>query len=385
MRQRAQRGATRRRIAGVAVVGLALPLVACATGEAGGVGLMRAGCPAEIRIQTDDLPRVEWGFLYDLLDRDELRSGFDSVTAPLLIDGEPSGSDLRIFVGDPHDGIPANIELHDDDRFLLGAVDTDVALLDAGRFPTVGVFAPLRRSPRIAYWDTNIYPGIPTVQLLAARLAPDGESLVPIVTTPGDPFASYALGEGMVTVEQLITDPPPSVQGLIDADGIPAHLGDVFTDPYQFELLTEAPEFFGAHLLDDAGYESDSGLLSATPQTLVGEADCLTVLVPILQQALVDYLDDPDDTNDLLADLSAKFGDETYDADAVTAAFEILEGQRYAGNGRDGTIGDIDLARLRDLFENASPAWKEAGTPVPADVEPDDIVTNRFIDPSIGR
>ena len=385
MRQRAQRGATRRRIAGVAVVSLTLPLVACATGEAGGVGLVRAGCPPEIRIQTDDLPRVEWGFLYELLDHDELRHGFDSVTAPLLVDGEPSGSNLRIFVGDPDDGVPANIALHDDDRLLLGAVDTDVALLDAGRFPTVGVFAPLRRSPRLAYWDAGVYPGVTTVQLVGDRLTPDGEALVPVVTTPGDPFASYGVGSGIFTVDQVVTDPPPSVQGLIDTDGIPAHLGDVFTDPYRFELLTEKPELFGSHLLDEAGYESDSGLLSATPQGLVRYADCLEVLVPILQQGLVDYLDDPEATTELIVTLSAKFGDETYDADAAAVAFEVLEGQRFAGNGRDGTIGDIDLGRLRDLFETASPAWREAGTPVPAGIEPDSVVTNRFIDPSIGR
>lgn len=385
MRQRAPRGATRRRIVGVAVVGLTLPLVACATGEAGGVGLVRAGCPAEIRIQTDDLPRVEWGFLYELLDRDRIRKGFDSVTAPLLVDGQHSGSDLRIFVGDPDDGVEPNVLLYDDDRFLLGAVDTDVALLDAQRSPTVGVFAPLRRSPRIAYWDASVYPGISTVQLLGDRLVPDGSALVPFVSTPGDPFVSYAVGAGVLTTEQVVADPPPDVQGLIDADGIPAQLGDVFTDPYRFELLTGTPELLGSQLLEDAGYASDSGVLSATPQTLVRYADCLTVLVPILQQALADYLNAPDETTDLLVTLSAQFGDDTYDDDAAAAAFEILDEQRFAGNGRDGTIGDIDMGRLRDLFETATPAWQEAGTRVPAGVEPDDIVTNRFIDLSIGR
>lgn len=385
MRQRAPRGAMRRRIVGVAVVGLTLPLAACSTGEASGVGLVRAGCPKEIRIQTDDLPRVEWGFLYELLDRDRIRRGFDSVTAPLLVDGQDSGSDLRIFVGDPDDGVEPNIELYDDDRFLLGAVDTDVALLDAGRYPTVGIFAPLRRSPRIAYWDASVYPGIPTVQLLGDRLIPDGSALVPFVTTPGDPFASYAVGANVLTTEQVVTDPPPSVPGLLDGGGITAQLGDVFTDPYRFELLTETPELFGSQLLEDAGYKSDSGVLSATPQALVRYADCLTVLVPILQQALADYLNDPDETTDLLVTLSAQFGDETYDTAAAAAAFEMLDEEGFAGNGRDGTIGDIDLGRLRDLFETATSAWKDAGTPVPSDVEPDDIVTNRFIDPSIGR
>lgn len=381
---------TRRVVAALAAAGLALPLAACAagdpdsTGVAGGVGLVRAGCPTEIRIQTDALPRAEWGFLYHLLDRDRIRGGYDSVTSPLVVDGEDTGAALRIFVGDPGDGVSSNVELHADERLLLGAVDTDVALLDAARYPTVGVFAPLRRSPRLAYWDAEVYPGVPTVQLLGDRLVPDGSGLVPFATTPNDPFAAYGVGAAVFTAEQVFTDPPPTVESLIDADSIPAHLGDVFTARHRFELVTEEPERFAFYLLDEAGYESDSGVLSAAPQTMVRYADCLTVLVPILQQALADYLDDPDETNALLVELSAKFGDETYDEAAVEAAFDVLEGQRFAGTGLDGTIGDIDLGRVRDLVDTAIPAWREAGMYVPPGVDVDAIVTNRFIDPTIG-
>ncbi|WP_309709067.1 hypothetical protein [Pseudolysinimonas sp.] len=372
-----------RRIAGVAVVGLALPLAACATGEASGVGLTRAGCPADIRIQTDDMPRVEWGFLYELLDLDELRAGATSVRAPLLIDGVPSGSTLTILLGDPDDGVSANVDLYDDERILLGAVDTDVAILDADRHPTVGVFAPLLRDPRIAYWDARVHPGVPTVQFAGTLLTPDGTALIPFVTTPGDPFADYAVGARVLTVEQVVTDPPPSVEGLLDAGGIPAQTGDLLTDPYVFELLTESPDAFGSQLLDDAGYERDAGVLSARPEAVVRYADCLKVLVPVLQQALVDYLSDPDETTELIVELSARLGDDSYDADLATAALEVLEGERIAGNGRNDTIGDIDVGRLRDLIEEAIPAWKRAGLFVP-DVSTDDIVTNRFIDRSIG-
>jgi hypothetical protein len=385
MRERAQRRSMTRRIAGVAVVGLALPLAGCATGEAGGVGLVRAGCPTDIMIQTDDLPRVEWGFLYKLLDEDALQYGVDSVTAPLLVDGEDSGATLSIFLGDPDDGVSANVELHDDERFLLGAVDTDVAMIDGKTYPTVGVFAPLLRSTRIAYWDATVYPAIPTVQLLGDRLTPDGDALVPFATLPGDPFTAYAIGAEIVTAEQLLVDAPTGVPALLEADGIPAHLGDALTDPYEWELLTEKPQTFGSQLLDEAGYESDSGVLSARPQGLVRYADCLQVLVPILQQALADYLDDPDETTAVIVALSAVFGDPGYDAAMAAAAFEVLEGDRFAGNGADGTIGDIDLGRVRNLFERAVPAWRNAGTTVPASVKPDDIVTNRFIDPTIGR
>lgn len=384
MRRKASRRPTVRRIAAITVVGFALPLTACTTGTASGVGLTRDGCPADIRIQTDAMPRVEWGFLYGLLDPDDIRIGVNSVSAPLLIDGEESGSTLTILLGDPDDGVSANIELHDDPSILLAAVDTDVAILDARRYPTVGVFAPLLRDPRIAYWDARVHPGIPTVQAIGGQATPDGTALLPFVTTPGDPFSDYAVGARFLTPEQILTDPPPSIQGLIDADGVPAQTGDFLTDPYRFEQLTESPESFAWQLIDDAGYERDAGVLSARPQSLVRYPECLTALVPVLQQALVDYLDDPDETTALVVDLSARLGDVEYDADLAAAALAMLHAEDIVGNGGNVAIGDIELGRVRDLFEVAIPAWKRAGVAVPNDVVPDDIVTNRFIDRTIG-
>lgn len=384
MRRDAARRPAARAIAGVAALGLALPLVGCTTGEASGVGLTREGCPTDIRIQTDDLPRVQWGFLYGLLDPDRLTIRDDSVSGPLLIDGEESGSTLTILVGDPDDGVAANVALHDDESILLGAVDTDAAILDAVRYPTVGVFAPLLRDPRVVYWDLRVYEGAATVQHAGDRLTPDGTTLAPFITTPNDPFSAYAVGAKIFAPEQILTDVTPTLQGLLDGDGIPIQTGDLLTIGSELELLEQPPEAFTWQSLDDAGYERDADVLSARPQAIVRYADCLTVLVPVLQQALVDYLDDPDATTDLIVELSADFGHDEYDAEVAGAALELLHGQRFVGNGGDATIGDIEFGRVRDLFETAIPEWLRADVSVPRHVEPDDIVTNRFIDPSIG-
>lgn len=384
MRRDAARRPGLRAIAGVAAMGLTLPLVGCTTGAASGVGLTRDGCPADIRIQTDDMPRVQWGFLYGLLDPDRLTVRDDSVSGPLLIDGEDSGSTLTILVDDPDDGVAANVALHDDESILLGAVDTDVAILDAVRYPTVGVFAPLLRDPRIVYWDVRVYAGAATVQQVGDRLTPDGVTLAPFATTPNDPFSDYAVGADIFAPEQIVTDGPPGLQGLIDGGGIPIQTGDLLTIGSEIELLEQPREAFAWQSLDDAGYERDADVLAARPQAIVRYADCLTTLVPVLQQALVDYLDDPGATTDLIVELSAEFGDEEYDADVAAAALDLLHGQRLVGNGGDTTIGDIEFGRVRDLFEKAIPEWLRADLTVPRDVEPDDIVTNRFIDPSIG-
>lgn len=374
-----------RRAAAIVVAALALPLAACSTGHAGGSGLVRDGCPPNIRIATDDLPRVEWGFLYSLLDPDQILVQSRSVSAPLLIDGKPSGARLTILTGDPDDGVSANVELHEDDSILLAAVDTDTAILDAVRYPTVGVFAPTRRDSRMIFWDAATYPGIRTIAKIGDRLTPDSSGLVPLVTVPNDPFTSFAIGAGLLLPEQIVTDAPLGTAPFLDGDRVSARLGDSLVDPY---LLAgpdpDAEPTAEWQLLDDAGYARDAGVLSARPKAIVRYADCLEVLVPVLQRALLEYLDDPAPTTELLVRLSAAFGDETYDAAAAANALRVLDEENIAGTGRDGTIGDLDFGRIRELIDTAVPAWKKTEVAVPGDVTAETIATNRFIDRSIG-
>jgi hypothetical protein len=375
---------TARRVAAVAVVGLALPLAACSTGHASGVGLVRDGCPADIRIATDDLPRVEWGFLYSLLDPDRLLVQSHSVSAPLLIDGQPSGSRLTILTGDPDDGVSANLDLYDDESILLAAVDTDAAILDAVRAPSVGVFAPTRRDTRMVYWDAEVYPGIRTVQVLGDRLAPDSSGLVPFGLDASDPFTAFAIGTNLVLPEQVVAEGPLDAAGFAASNGITAELGDALVDPYLLGLPAAYPHPIDWQLLDDAGYSRDAGVLSARPQAIVRYADCFEVLVPVLQQALLDYREDSEATNALLVELSSRFGDDTYDAAAAAEAFRVLDRGNFVGSGPDRTVGNFDFGRIRDLLKTAVPAWQTAGLAVPSGVAAEDIATNRFIDRSIG-
>lgn len=374
-----------RRAAMIVVAALALPLAACSTGHAGGTGLVRDGCPADIRIATDDLPRVEWGFLYSLLDPDLLLVQSRSVSAPLLIDGEPSGARLTILTGDPDDGVSANVELHDDDSILLAAVDTDTAILDAVRYPTVGVFAPTRRDSRMVYWDAQAYAGARTIAAIGDRLTPDGSALVSLATVPDDPFTPFAIGSGLLLPEQIVTDAPVGAAPYLDGDRLEARLGDALVDPLLLaDPDPEADPRVAWQLLDDAGYSRDAGVLSARPKAIVRYADCLEALVPVLQKALRDYLENPERTTELLVRLSAAFGDETYDAAVASNALQVLDRENIAGTGRDGTIGELDFGRIRDLLENAVPAWKKAEVAVPGGVTAESIATNRFIDRSIG-
>lgn len=384
-RQSARRSAIRRG-AGIAALGLALPLAACTAPHPERIDLVSAGCPSEIRIDTDALPGVEWGFLYRLLDADAYRlRGGDEVRAPLVVDGQPTGVTLTILVGrDPADGVSANTHLYEQDDLLLAAVDTDRAVLDAVRYPTVGVFAPLARDTHLLYWDANAYGGVRDIERLGRTLTPDGSTLAPVAVRPHDPFVAYAIGMGWLSPDQVVTDAELTVPAFVAAGGIRAQSGDALIDPYLLELPGDSASPFRTQLTDDTGYTRDSGVLSARPQTIVRHADCLTELVPILQQSLVDYIADPDPTNALLVDLTTRMHHPELDAAFVANAFEVLIDERFVGNGRDTTIGDLDIGRVRQLFEKAIPEWEDAEVAVPSGIEPDDIFTTQFIDSTIG-
>ena len=52
------------------------------------------------------------------------------------------------------------------------------------------------------------------------------------------------------------------------------------------------------------------------------------------------------------------------------------------GNGPDKTLGNFDNARLADFIEKALPVF--ASKKPPADLKPEDLATNEFIDETIG-
>jgi hypothetical protein len=54
------------------------------------------------------------------------------------------------------------------------------------------------------------------------------------------------------------------------------------------------------------------------------------------------------------------------------------------GNGPDGTLGNFDLDRVRTVLEAMVPILEARGTPAPAGLSVEDLVTNEFVDPSIG-
>jgi hypothetical protein len=53
------------------------------------------------------------------------------------------------------------------------------------------------------------------------------------------------------------------------------------------------------------------------------------------------------------------------------------------GNGRDGTLGNSEMERVRRAIEIVTPIFSAQRKPVKQGLKPEDVATNEFIDPKI--
>ena len=124
------------------------------------------------------------------------------------------------------------------------------------------------------------------------------------------------------------------------------------------------------------------------PENITKYADCFKKLVPIIQQSAVDYITDPTNGNAVLLDAVKKFGDAgsgwVYSEGTAAYAVETIKKDGLVANGPDGVMGSFDTARVDALIAKAIPVYTAQDSPPKAGLKASDIVTNEFIDTSIG-
>jgi hypothetical protein len=137
-------------------------------------------------------------------------------------------------------------------------------------------------------------------------------------------------------------------------------------------------------LVDDSGFRPYAAL-SARAETVEREADCLAKLVPLIQRAQADYVRDPGPINAKLPEIAAEFAD--YWKVSRVSADEGLRTMRrlqVVANGATPTAGDFDEARVAKVIADTVPALADNEVQsVKPGLTPADLVTNRFLDPSI--
>lgn len=346
-----------------------------------GVDLAAAGCPATVSIQTDWNPEAEHGNLYQLIgpgytvDAKKL-----SVTGDLMAGGKTTGVKVEVRAGGPAIGYSqVTAQLYKDPEILLGFVSTDEAVSHSGdEFPTVAVVAPFNINPQMIMWDPATYPEVKTIADLKAKG-------VKVRYFGGAAYMDYLIASGILDKKQTDGTYDGAPASFVAAAGKDAQQGFGTAEPYFYEkVLTDWMKPVAYQYVNDAGWTAYAQSLGATPANVTKYDSCLKALVPVLQQAAVDYVAAPDTANAIILDAVKKYNNGwAYDAGQATAAVEKMLADKLIANSPDGTLGSFDIDRVTKFIETATPVYTATGGKVKAGLVADDIVTNKYIDPAI--
>ena len=352
-----------------------------ATGE----GVSLAGdCPDTVVIQTDWMPEAEHGFLYQMVGEGyEIDAGKAYVTGP-LIDAAGNDTGVKIQVrsgGAAQNFSPVTQIMYADDSVTLGYVYTDEAIQFSGDFPTVAIESGFEKNPQMIMWDPATYPDVTGI----ADLGTEG---VKVRYFGGAAYMDYFTGTGILSTDQVDGSYSGDPSLFIADEGKAAQQGFGSAEPYLYENeLTDWGKPVKYEYINDAGWENYAESIATKPENIDALSACFTKLVPIIQQASIDYMADPARTNAIILDAVASFGDDfgwTYTQGAADYGVATMQKDGLVANGPDSTVGNFDLDRVNSLIELAVPIYTAQGATPKDGVTADDIVTNKFIDPSIG-
>lgn len=331
-------------------------------------------CASPVVVQTDWYPQAEHGGVYELLGDDytvDAQNG--STTGSLVFQGTDTGVDLEIRAGGPFIESPVVTELFLDDAITFGFVGSDVALSRYGEAPTLAVFNALVINPQIILWNASKHPAVSTIAEIAKEVS--------AVSVFGDrPYMRYLVSQGVVASDKVDTNYKGSL--MLATDDI-AHQGFATSEPFRYANLESGAIDTAYQLVHDAGWTSYPQNLAINKLRLEALRPCLAKLVPMMQQAQIDFVTSPDRTVATILDVVTQL-DTTWSQSAELANYAVATMKQLGivGNGDTPTFGDFESPRLDDFITRAVPILREQGLAIP-ELAARDIATNEFLNPDI--
>jgi len=349
------------------------------TAEAG-----EAVCPTNLVIQTDWWPEIEHGGTYQLIGPGgEADASLFTYSGPIQEQYAVGGIET-VEVRSGGDAIefqPVQTVMATDGD---GYVNTDDAIFSSGTVEVIGVAGTLELNPQILMWDpeqTEVDPTDPATL---------GESGKRIYHFPGVTYMDWMIAEGFIDEGQSDPNYGGAPDEWITNGGDYIQQGFATNEVYKYENEIEwkdgAPAPVDFALIHDLGWQPYPAMYTVLSDQLDELSPCLEVLVPVLQQAWVDYFEDPAPMSSALVDITTTYNNYwTISEELNAAGLEMMDELAINANGADDTYGNFDEARVQSLFDELVPIMEQFGQDLPEGFTAESAYTNEFIDESIGR
>ena len=346
-------------------------------------------CPSNLVIQTDWYPEIEHGGTYQLIGpggtADPKLYRYSGPIADKYKVGGIETVEIRAGgdgLGDV-DSVLAAMQL--DESITLGYVNTDDVIQQSGVVKGIGVAATLEVNPQMLMWnpdELDIDPKDP---------ASLGTSGARISHFPGTTYMDWLIGKGYISASQSDPNYVGSEDQFIANNGNFVQQGFVSNEKFKYENIVNwkdgKPAPIGYLMIHDLGWQPYPAMYTVLQDQKDDLNDCLKVLVPVLQQAWVDYFENPQAISDALVEITTTYN--TFwkvTPELNTAGFKMMDELGISSNGPDSTYGNFDLDRVKKLYDEAMPLLTELGVEsFDPTLKLEEVVTNEFIDTSIGR
>ena len=354
------------------------------TATAGAASALKGTCPDTVVFQTNWWPQAEYGGLYRLVGSNPTIDGTKiKVTGTLVDNGVDTGVKIEIRAGGPANNFtPSTALLYTDKSITFGGADLDqIAQISGTGKPVLSVFAPLDLSPVVLLWDPVQHPDFNTI-------ADIGRTDTKVIYFQGATYMAYLLGGGLLRPSQVAATYAGTPDQWKASKGSIVQQGYVTNEVLRYQ---NDPSVWGKkvqyQLVADSGYPVYPETLTIRPDRKQELSACLKKLVPVLQRTTAAYAKDPASTNAFISELVAKYADKgafPYSKEQGDAAAKAMKDNAIIGNGKDTTVGNFEEARAQRIISIVTPIFAAQKTPVKQGLTVGDLVTNEFIDPSIG-
>jgi hypothetical protein len=382
VKQRARRRSSYRLLAVLAATAIAVAAWGSGTSSAGSSSAsavpavdLSSVCPKTIVLQTDWFPEAEYGAYYSLIgNKGKLNAKKGSYKGPL----GKTGVNLEIRSGGPFIGQQTVQSLmYQDDSITLGLVHTDDAVRFSKQLPVVSVVAPLEHSPLAVVWD-------PTKHTFNSWKAIGDSGAKILVFTKAVNYVPFLIAKKLVPESSFDDSFDGSYSRFVADTSI---LQQAFVTETPYRLKNEIKQYgrdVGEMLVSKSGYDPYLSSVAVKKNKLTELGPCLARLVPIIQQAQVDYIKNPTPGQKVMVNVVTQMKSFwTLSMPLLKFGTDKMKQFKIVSNGSDHTLGNMVPSRVQQVINDFHSTFGNDVKTADPNVSPASIMTNKFVDKNI--
>jgi hypothetical protein len=345
------------------------------TAAAGG----EAVCPEKIVIQTDWFPELEHGGTYQLIGTEGTISkdlvNYSGAVQPQYAVGGLKEIEINTVKFDK-----ANSSILLDGEADMAYINMSDVIKDSAAVDMVAIAKTLDKDPQMVMWDPAQFD-IQKPEDIAASGAP-------VVHFPGTSYIDYMTFQGYMTADQDDPTYDGSDAKFVATNGGIIQQGFSTNEVFKYENEVAwkdgAPADVSFFTVGDMGFDNYPAAITMMRDRATELDACLKLLVPAMQQAWIDFLNDPTPIMDKMIEINVEHAGFWGLSESINAGgIALVESDGYAVNSPDGTYCSFDADRIQGLYDVLKPIYDEQGVEIAASI--DTIFTNDYCAGAPGR